>query len=488
MAKTLKSNWLTICLGFLLSTTVTLFCFTMINHHEWAQSFENLNAELEHLKVKTKLYESIVIPDTIQNLNLRIKRSAHEKEAHPELLRAIRKTCDIYLRKYGAPDFTVPRGTVRSRERHGSFRDERHLAKMEDTNYIRDPTGPIDYVGQPGRHGPPGVNGYQGGRSDVKEVEASIRRRYNSVYSKPKIVKEMKGVSARLNSTATFVCETSGTPKPEISWKVNGQFSNEIPNAEVIQEKMLRLQRVKKSNEGAVECIARNSLGQDRQTVNLTVLVPPSVFVTPKQALVYEDGKVFTANCTSAGFPKPTVTWVTTHQEQAIETSKDGGTLILRKPKTTDSGTYKCIAKNSIGISYGFSFLVVIKVVRVCEKNPCRNGGACRVIGKKFKCNCKNGYTGKTCEIDMFEHSSKCRRSPCFNQGTCIETTNSYKCNCRKGFTGRNCQTDIDECASSPCLYGGKCVDSVNNFQCICRPGYFGATCNIDFDTVFMHH
>ena len=187
------------------------------------------------------------------------------------------------MRQYSAADFTVPHGTARSSEGHGSFRDERNLIKMKDTNHIRDPNyigppGPSEAKsrhgrpGTPGAAGPPGVSGYQRGRSDVKEIESNSHRRHNTVYSEPLILKDLKGVSAILNSTATFVCEANGTPKPEISWKVNGKFSNEIPNAKVIRENTLHFQRVEKSNEGAVECIARNFLGQDRQTANLTVL------------------------------------------------------------------------------------------------------------------------------------------------------------------------------------------------------------------------
>ena len=90
-------------------------------------------------------------------------------------------------------------------------------------------------------------------------------------------------------------------------------------------------------------------------------LVPPSVLVNPKQALVYEDDATFTANCTANGYPKPFIRWMTTHKAQSIETSKDGSTLILRKPKTKDSGTYKCVAENIGGTAYGFLFVVVIK-------------------------------------------------------------------------------------------------------------------------------
>lgn len=35
-----------------------------------------------------------------------------------------------------------------------------------------------------------------------------------------------------------------------------------------------------------------------------------------------------------------------------------------------------------------------------CSRNPCKNGGVCTYgDSSDFKCTCKNGYTGKNCEV-----------------------------------------------------------------------------------------
>ena len=33
-----------------------------------------------------------------------------------------------------------------------------------------------------------------------------------------------------------------------------------------------------------------------------------------------------------------------------------------------------------------------------CEPNPCHYGGTCEEIPFTFKCTCRDGYTGQTCE------------------------------------------------------------------------------------------
>ena len=60
---------------------------------------------------------------------------------------------------------------------------------------------------------------------------------------------------------------------------------------------------------------------------------------------------------------------------------------------------------------------------------------------------------------------------PCKNGGKCTNTFGSYYCECKPGFGGMNCEIDIDECAVEPCLNGGSCVDGENQYTCLCQDG-----------------
>ena len=44
--------------------------------------------------------------------------------------------------------------------------------------------------------------------------------------------------------------------------------------------------------------------------------------------------------------------------------------------------------------------IFLILTVDPCENSPCKNEGKCESDGGKFSCECKKGFTGKTCEIE----------------------------------------------------------------------------------------
>ena len=61
--------------------------------------------------------------------------------------------------------------------------------------------------------------------------------------------------------------------------------------------------------------------------------------------------------------------------------------------------------------------------------------------------------------------------SPCEQGGSCVNTPGSFRCDCRVGFGGERCEINIDECLSSPCLNEGTCLDDVGEFRCVCIDG-----------------
>lgn len=44
-------------------------------------------------------------------------------------------------------------------------------------------------------------------------------------------------------------------------------------------------------------------------------------------------------------------------------------------------------------------FLSVSVPASPCQPNPCKNGGSCVKGNRRFQCTCRNGYTGKSCEV-----------------------------------------------------------------------------------------
>ena len=132
--------------------------------------------------------------------------------------------------------------------------------------------------------------------------------------------------------------------------------------------------------------------------------------------------------------------------------------------------------------------------------SPCHNGGECtsyvQTLGTtttldtlpvifvsvdydwRFKCVCKPGYIGETCEIS----EKGCNSKPCQNGATCVDKDFSYECRCPAGFNGSTCADDIDECQQNPCKNDGRCENLAGSYKCHCKPGYLGVNCSSGFD------
>ena len=52
-----------------------------------------------------------------------------------------------------------------------------------------------------------------------------------------------------------------------------------------------------------------------------------------------------------------------------------------------------------------------------------------------------------------------------------MNTEGYFRCDCRVGFTGDRCEININECASSPCVNDATCLDDVGEFRCVCIEG-----------------
>ena len=48
------------------------------------------------------------------------------------------------------------------------------------------------------------------------------------------------------------------------------------------------------------------------------------------------------------------------------------------------------------------------------------------------------GFEGRNCEVDINE----CESNPCKNNGTCVDEINDYNCTCKDGFVGKSCEVN----------------------------------------------
>ena len=101
---------------------------------------------------------------------------------------------------------------------------------------------------------------------------------------------------------------------------------------------------------------------------------------------------------------------------------------------------------------------------------------------QEFKCQCKEGFDGKRCEI------AECTANYCNNNGLCSineNDNNRLQCECNQGFEGQRCEIDL--CDSVACENG-----SCNAGKCTCNEGYISnenickETCSLNPCKVFI--
>nr|XP_022304433.1 uncharacterized protein LOC111111636 [Crassostrea virginica] len=148
-----------------------------------------------------------------------------------------------------------------------------------------------------------------------------------------------------------------------------------------------------------------------------------------------------------------------------------------------DAGLYTCEANSPFHPTYSARVIVLDRaVINECENNNtynCPAHSTCVDTVEGYTCECINGWTGTTCEIDVDE--CQVNSSICGSNGNCVNAKGSYTCECKSGWSGENCETDVNECVAStnPCSENGKCINLLGSFRCECSEGWEGLTCEI---------
>ncbi|KAG5899365.1 hypothetical protein JTB14_036854 [Gonioctena quinquepunctata] len=108
--------------------------------------------------------------------------------------------------------------------------------------------------------------------------------------------------------------------------------------------------------------------------------------------------------------------------------------------------------------------------VESCTPNPCENGGKCIEKQKRKFCRCVGHFTGLFCAL------TKCELDPCAF-GTCELTDSSYRCHCKAGYVGLTCDQKRRPCEGNPCESRGTCIERGDSFQCQCHAWWEGQRC-----------
>ncbi|XP_028850828.1 basement membrane-specific heparan sulfate proteoglycan core protein isoform X4 [Denticeps clupeoides] len=172
---------------------------------------------------------------------------------------------------------------------------------------------------------------------------------------------------------AEFRCSAAGNPVPDVMW-IGG--SGRV----ITQGGVLKIPAVARSDEGEYICRAQNIHGEHTARAVLYVHAGagfPQVHVSPQQTELHE-GQTLHLYCRAEGTPSPALTWkkrggdipqqaipfhgfhqfksnsldvLQKHVEELQVDRTDTGTLLIPNIRLIDSGTYLCVATNTVGSS-----------------------------------------------------------------------------------------------------------------------------------------
>ncbi|XP_014872324.1 receptor-type tyrosine-protein phosphatase F isoform X9 [Poecilia latipinna] len=206
--------------------------------------------------------------------------------------------------------------------------------------------------------------------------------------SKPSFIKTPEDQTGISGGVASFVCRSTGEPRPRITWMKKGKKVSS-QRFEVIEfdegaSSVLRIQPLRTHRDEAIyECTATNSVGEINANAKLTVLeenqIPPgfpTIDMGP-QLKVVEKTRTATMLCAAGGNPDPEISWYKDMLPVDINSSngrikqlRSGGTPIrgalqIENSDESDQGKYECVAMNDAGTRYSAPANLYVRVRRV---------------------------------------------------------------------------------------------------------------------------
>uniref|UniRef100_A0A2M3ZLM7 Putative receptor mediating netrin-dependent axon guidance n=1 Tax=Anopheles braziliensis TaxID=58242 RepID=A0A2M3ZLM7_9DIPT len=197
----------------------------------------------------------------------------------------------------------------------------------------------------------------QSGKGTAKERQMASESTVLEEVEEMQEVEEMEDLQEKFNikseegGVATLPCFANGYQPSSIRWRKEGIMLNTNQGRYVLTSTGdLQIVQVSRTDSGTYVCIADNGVGEPAlPEVQLTVNVPVTVAIQFPQGRSFFVNDSFTINCTANGYPKPIVNWVK-DGEVILPNGRinitDENLLIVPDSVRSDSGVYRCLARN----------------------------------------------------------------------------------------------------------------------------------------------
>ncbi|XP_034234598.1 hemicentin-1-like isoform X2 [Thrips palmi] len=187
------------------------------------------------------------------------------------------------------------------------------------------------------------------GTNNKETVEAGVEV-YIVEMPSVKIGKDQ--VMVKAGDQVLIKCAADGIPKPKTRWLWQGMDVTSLSNFKVFEDGFLQIDSVVAENSGQLDCVANNSVGEVKDSVNLTVGYPP-VVLDKTEVLQLEVQGSGALLCRGSGIPHPLTHWERKDGHDIdvtrIHHNSSTGVLLFSDAKVTDEGTYICVLENIYG-------------------------------------------------------------------------------------------------------------------------------------------
>uniref|UniRef100_A0A8C1GCZ4 Hemicentin-1 n=1 Tax=Cyprinus carpio TaxID=7962 RepID=A0A8C1GCZ4_CYPCA len=173
------------------------------------------------------------------------------------------------------------------------------------------------------------------------------------------LIVQKSEVSVVENAQALLTCVADGVPQPIITWEkddialtdTTGEYTI-LPTGELLIDSP--------EDSGSYTCIGTNSAGQDSRTIGLSVHTHPA-FTELLGDVALNKGERLLLTCGVTGIPPPKITWAFNNNIIPAQYDHVNGhsELVIERVSKDDSGTYSCVAENSVGSIKSLGFVYV---------------------------------------------------------------------------------------------------------------------------------
>ncbi|XP_070829279.1 neuronal cell adhesion molecule-like isoform X8 [Chaetodon trifascialis] len=175
--------------------------------------------------------------------------------------------------------------------------------------------------------------------------------------------------------SGVLTCRASGTPKPSITWAMNGIPIENSPKdlSRKVEDDTIIFTDVQPGSSAVYQCNVSNDFGYLLSNAFVNVLSEPPRVLTQANK-VYQVIKNHRAliDCASFGSPIPKITWFKDSRSSTLDGDPyilhDNGTLEIHIAQAHNSGRYTCVARNSIGIYENHVSLEVKEPTRILKQ------------------------------------------------------------------------------------------------------------------------